>query len=459
MKKIIFAICTFFVLSANAAAPSYMYGVLTPRQYYDSNSAACSAYGATRTGFSPWVPHSTIATRCVATNLGNGMADSYNMAYDLRCSPAGTAPNTSLPLAQQCSDPPPLCTPGKQYTVEVLMGTVSAPEMKYPTQLNGCRVYVGGVQECNSNKTTGALQCTLRVTEGGVAPTGGTNDSSVAPIADPKPQDVPPHNPGLGQGCPDGTVSLGIDSTGGSICGGKGTSPAEPTKTEVKEPPVTTNNADGSVTKTEVTTKTNSDGSTTTTTKTTNTGTDGKVTTTEKSVTGDKPSTGTSTPEKGVDDSKEEDKSDLCKQHPELNICKNSEVIQGSCSNGTDSTSCTGDAIQCAILREQKRQFCELNKENPSATLGNQAIAGNDPIKSTLPTKENASAINMQALSQASFLGGGSCFADKSFSLQGLTVSLPFSKVCPYLEWLRYVVMLIAALVSLKIVSKPVLGD
>jgi len=301
--------------------------------------------------------------------------------------------------------------------------------------------------------------CTFTSTrDGGVTPTG--QPAEPQPSLDrtqDKPATTGSKSAGEGKSCPAGTMALGVDSTGGMICGGAGTSPTVPPKTEVKTPPVTTNNADGSTTKVETSTRSNSDGSTTTTTTTTVTGANGGTTVTQSTSTSQKPAA--SGGGGGKNDSSDDKKDDFCIKNPSLNVCKNSEVMAGSCSDGNDSTSCTGDAIQCAILREQKRQYCELQKENDSATLGNQTIAGNDPKKGDLPTKDNAAQISMQSLDQSGFLGGGSCFQDKTFTVQGITVTMPFSKVCPYLEWLRYVVMVIAALVSLKIVSKPVLGD
>jgi hypothetical protein len=118
-----------------------------------------------------------------------------------------------------------------------------------------------------------------------------------------------------GRGCPKGTVSLGIDSTGGSICGGSGTSPATPTKTEVKQPTQTTSNPDGSTTKVDSITRTNSDGSSTTTTTTTTTGADGKVTKAESSVTSPKPAGAGGGG--GKNDSSDDKKDDFCCQKSE----------------------------------------------------------------------------------------------------------------------------------------------
>lgn len=453
MKCILFVVAMMLSFSAHAATTNYTRyyvgdGYQTPR--YTTPEAACS--GATpKSGTSnlPWTGTVSGMTCVWKDSTGANRATNPVITVNVTC----TDPQIPNSLGVCSTPPPPQCTAGKTYEITVRAGYTD-DDVGLPSNYGGCAISVDKVVNCYSEgkDATGKTPayCKFEVTESGsAAPAGSQPAVSDTQAPDAKPEKVPPFNPATGKGCPAGTVSLGIDSTGGSICGGSGTSPIEPTKTEIKTPPVTTTNPDGSTTKVESTTRTNSDGSTTTTTTTTVTGANGGTTVTQSTSTSQKPSGGS-----GTNDSTDDKKDDFCVKNPNLNVCKNSQV-SGSC----DDVACTGDAIQCAIYRSQQKSYCELNKENPSSTLGNQVVGGNDPLKSTLPTKENATQINMAALDQAGFLGGGSCFQDKTFNVQGLTVTLPFSKVCPYLEWLRYVVMVIAALVSLKIVSKPVLGD
>lgn len=458
MKKIIFIFLSLVSLSAFAEDYHWLMGGTK----YSSLPSLCEVYGPTTYGVGVVVDYVTYSNggasgTCTFKHPSNASWSATSGAFS-RSGSGCTSPNIYDSAANSCVTPPaPECTAGKTYATTLYAGSATPV---VPTSSGGCSITIKEVVRCYSNPNSAdptKRYCELVVTETGAVAPSGTEPAVTAPAADAKSESAPPFNPAQGQGCPSGTVSLGIDSTGGSICGGFGTSPTAPTKTEVKEPATTVTNPDGSTDRVDISHRTNSDGSITTTTKTTTTGADGKVTVKEVPVTGPKPAAAGGGA--GVSDAKDEDKTDLCKLHPELNVCKNSEVTGGACSGGVDSTACTGDAIQCAILRQQKKEYCEWNKENPSATLGNQAVAGNDPLKSTLPTKENASQFNMQSLDQSGFLGGGSCFQDKSVTVQGIAINLPFSKLCPYLEWLRYVIMIIAALVSLRIVSKPVLGD
>lgn len=465
MKKIILMFLLFASSLANAAAP------ISNGWYYPPNHSggdpdavalsACKATWSVTTNVVFTVMQDTARNYTCRTDTGS--LGSRIVSPASYCQYGGV-PNTSLPLEQQCPDPPINCTPGRQFDTWVSQGTAipgtsTTTDMGAPKNLDGCRVYASEIYECLIGPGDEVF-CKWKLTEGGEAPSGEAPDSTSTPPVDSTPTDVPQHNPALGQGCPKGTVNLGTDSTGGSICGGSGSSPSTAPQTEVTEPPVTTNNPDGSTSVSNVTTRTNSDGSVTTTTTTTTTGADGKVTKTTSSVTGDKPGSGEGGTGgtgggsgQGKDDSSDEKKDDFCLKNPNLNICKNSEVT-GSC----ESVACTGDAIQCAIYRQQQKEYCENRKEDPMRTLGQQMLAGQDPLMSTFPTKENARVVDIPSLNQNAFLGGGACFDDVSITVSGMSFVLPISDLCDYLIGLRGLVMLLAALASWRLVSKSILG-
>lgn len=252
--------------------------------------------------------------------------------------------------------------------------------------------------------------------------------------------------------CPAGTVAGGQDSRGMTICIGTAKPPAPPVvKTE--KPPVTTSNPDGGSTTTQESTSSNADGSATTTTTTTVTAPDGTKTVTVSTNTTPKPAGGA-----GIED-KPEDKSDLCKQNPHLTICKNSQVV-GQCAE----VSCTGDAIQCATLRAAAAMECKAREEvkemqaSPYYALGQAAAAGNDPLKNSFPTVANAKTVQLPgSLDGSGWLGGGAPFPDKTFVVQGQTVTIPFASALQYLLILRYALMVVALLVSFRILSGAVI--
>jgi hypothetical protein len=110
------------------------------------------------------------------------------------------------------------------------------------------------------------------------------------------------------------------------------------------------------------------------------------------------------------------------------------------------------------FFASKKKEYCENTAASPMRTLGEQMLANNDPLKNTFPTKENARVVNVPALNQNGFIGGGACFSDFQFSVSGQSFVIPFSRLCDYLIALRGLVMLLAALASWKLVSKSILG-
>nr|WP_304941556.1 virulence factor TspB C-terminal domain-related protein [Undibacterium sp. FT79W] len=79
-------------------------------------------------------------------------------------------------------------------------------------------------------------------------------------------------------------------------------------------------------------------------------------------------------------------------------------------------------------------------------------------MKDTLPSKDKAQEVDLRKdIDTSGWGGGGSCFSDKSFELMGKTIVIPLSDLCQYLIYLRYAIMLIAGIVSYKMVSGSIL--
>ncbi|HTD06238.1 hypothetical protein [Undibacterium sp.] len=138
-----------------------------------------------------------------------------------------------------------------------------------------------------------------------------------------------------------------------------------------------------------------------------------------------------------------------------MNVCHNSSV-QGDCGQ----TTCDGDAITCAILQKQRQQYCEDHDEkNPQVILGRQLLAGEDPMKNSYPSIDNAQTVDLSQnrLDSNGWGMGGSCFIDKTFSVMGFSIIIPFSQTCPYLIALRYAIMLLASIASYRTVSGSIL--
>ncbi|MFI4938959.1 MAG: hypothetical protein ACHP7O_01220 [Burkholderiales bacterium] len=155
--------------------------------------------------------------------------------------------------------------------------------------------------------------------------------------------------------------------------------------------------------------------------------------------------------------------SDMCTLHPALAVC-NVSTVASNCLAGVATVSCSGDAITCAIAQATADADCRSKNDaqvvaNSSATvLGNQLLTGADPMGTGLPTLANAAQGTLPSqLDSSGWLGGGACLADIPMVIGTASYVFPLSQVCDWLIPLRAVMMLIASLVSYRIMSSAVL--
>jgi|SRR5215217_3490412 len=377
----------------------------------------------------------------------------------------GTAPVTG----PQCATPA-----GKQFTFTVASGTSKSPTADtsdpgtdpsgagFPTTSPTCGLQKGSlaIDNCFSRKNATGGQdffCTYTGTSDGTnAPAGTTPASDAKPGAGTTPAKDTGSADTSGN-CPRGSVQGGVDSGGTPICIGTGTNPTNgSTSTKDQRPTTgstkTTTDAAGNTIQTQTSTQQNGDGSSTTTTTTTTTAPDGS-----KSISGSTSTSMTGDGKQGVPDP---DTKDFCTQHPELTACKNSSV-SGSCAQ----VACNGDAIQCATLQQAAALRCSKDdddkalKASSAFALGQSVMNGTDPSAASLPTNKNAIGVSVPALNSSGWLGAGGCFPNKTFTVQGRTITISFSEACNVLIALRYALMVIASLVAFKIVRGAFLSE
>jgi hypothetical protein len=436
---------------------------------YTSAAALCTAFAAARNGQDPQNPSTCSSGTQGPSQVYLDRAGSTRIAYDIQskawCPATNTAPSGGL-----CPDPPPPSCPKGQATTDWYPST--GKSSGFPTCAeSGCSVDISSVGNCIGLASTGVTWCEMKGTTNGstcnssaynsetsgygsattTKPTGGTRvDMPTTKVAS---NAVP---------CPSGTVQGGVDKDGVPLCVGSGTAPknADAPPPTTTSPPVTVQNADGSSTTTQTTTQTNKDGSTTTTVLKTTTAADGTKTVTQTQNTGAATGGGS-----GKKDDPAADQNNLCKQNPDLAICKNSTVT-GDCNAGVAAVACTGDAVQCATLRQVAVVACKQRQDDLDMkgsgmfAKGSGVVNGNDPDAASLPTVGNGSSVAVpSSLNTSGFGGAGAAFADVSFTVQGKTFVLPLAKWSGYLLTLRYVMMVIAALVSFRLLSGAILRD
>ncbi len=253
-------------------------------------------------------------------------------------------------------------------------------------------------------------------------------------------------NPGS---CDRGQVDVGAGIQ--DVCIPK-TPPPSKQKTETEKEITEVTNPDGSKTTTtsETTTTTNCSGTKACTTSVTNntsvshTNADGSK--------GDESSTCTGSGCKDGDGKSQDDKA---KEQQE----KEEEEKDESSATGLQceqSITCEGDAIQCAILQQEKEQKCaaeELNDFPGHKQEIEELLTGADPGNPESPELQVPSFIE----SGARWLPSGTCPVDKTVSLRsggGKTLAFSYEPLCAAASDLSYVFVAIASIMAALYVGR-----
>ncbi|GLR12896.1 hypothetical protein GCM10007907_16860 [Chitinimonas prasina] len=148
----------------------------------------------------------------------------------------------------------------------------------------------------------------------------------------------------------------------------------------------------------------------------------------------------------------------FCEENPGSPICKESKY-SGSCGS---EPSCEGDAIQCAIARNQFQLGCSLaNTDHPMHAAGQRAIDGTDEGMDALPGRGRGEeeAIKFDPGAAVDPTSGGSCPAPRvvEFEFEGSrTLSFSYEPACKTAEFIRPLILLIAGIAAVYIIfGKP----
>lgn len=317
-------------------------------------------------------------------------------------------PPPKVPNAQGVCElpPPPSCgTPG------VAMGTGST------TWYTDRQAGAGSLNFCHQGCAyTASLagQDSSGTYFGGPAESTGVNCSDGQSSPGVIPSQVPPGKcPGTVNGT---TVYVACDRTwaaptneGGTNTGGSG------------------NSTTSATTQTTCTAVTCTTTTTTTTTQTSGTGAGGQACTTAAPCT----STGTST--------KDTPASEYCKANPGDKQCSGDEDDESSWGGSCAAAfACDGDAIQCAMAKEQHVRNCAIfDTPTTLSGIGEAAATGTNPSDHPKNAAESVAIELATALSAVPLFGAtGQCPQDVPFQVMGQSFALPFSTLCPYLQLL-----------------------
>lgn len=120
---------------------------------------------------------------------------------------------------------------------------------------------------------------------------------------------------------------------------------------------------------------------------------------------------------------------------------------------------CDGDPFQCAVLKQAHLDTCRLmanpTAEETAATDAkiNTAWAAYDANQATLDAQTSTLYSQFQGAVSGGG-GGGVCLADVPFAVMGHSMVMEFSRVCEYIEFIRYGVLAVAYLLAARIVMR-----
>lgn len=122
----------------------------------------------------------------------------------------------------------------------------------------------------------------------------------------------------------------------------------------------------------------------------------------------------------------------------------------GSCSAGF---TCSGDAIQCSIAREQHKRNCEMHENTDSDEYRTYAAAKavTGKVTDSLPGNRSIDIGAMLTGTTDRYLAGrGACPANRVIQGPNWSFEIPYSTICPYLEILGKILVIITSIAAIK---------
>ena len=150
------------------------------------------------------------------------------------------------------------------------------------------------------------------------------------------------------------------------------------------------------------------------------------------------------------------DKADYCSKNKTAGVCKDEKGEEegkgkfgGSCSGGF---TCEGDALQCAIAREQHKRSCELHvNESPESKLYEASKGKTGKVTDDLPGNETIALTDR--IDTSSALGAGYCpLRDINVDAFGYSKVLPLSEHCEKIGYVKIFFVSFCLLLGLWIV-------
>lgn len=156
----------------------------------------------------------------------------------------------------------------------------------------------------------------------------------------------------------------------------------------------------------------------------------------------------------GSQSSVTQDASTYCKNFPNAEVCKAASGQATSSNSCSSPPTCSGDAVLCANLRQQWETTCAIKSALTPGEGEGFTDPGNDGdlgAEDGLIVGDNAFGASLDWHKIFFSETATSCgLVDQNIQVMGQSLTLPFSTICPYLDYLKAIVIVIASIVSIR---------
>ena len=143
---------------------------------------------------------------------------------------------------------------------------------------------------------------------------------------------------------------------------------------------------------------------------------------------------------------------DFCKNNPTASICKKAfdSTFSGSCGS---APACSGDAVQCAVAAATFKTECDLSAPTPESAVYDTAKTATGDQTNSLPGNRTF-LVSSSSFSSTELLGAATGMTDRTVTVMGTAVTLPFSSVNVWLARLGALFMAVTFLLCIRIVTR-----
>lgn len=153
----------------------------------------------------------------------------------------------------------------------------------------------------------------------------------------------------------------------------------------------------------------------------------------------------------------------FCEKNPKDKQCDGDGAdnsFGGACAGGFKAVS--DDAVLNAMAEEQYRRNCEFFEKKPDATDETRAYdamvakgkQGGDQTGDLPEGSKRDYTIGPGDFDYTSAIGPQQCFTDRSVTMWGKSIAIPLSVVCPWLEILGNILVVVGSLLAARIVVR-----